>query len=333
MEKMKTIVTSLNLPEDIVKKYEGKCIIECHPLKYTASSMPPEALSEADAFLGSVCTREMIDSAPKLKIISCTGAGYDKIEYQYAGSKGIWVMNAPYATTQPTAELTIALILCLSRRILNFNRLLHKTGKAGGYSFFVEPFDNAPSSTVSFGKTLGIVGFGKIGRAVALKAKGLGMDVIYYDAIKAPEDIESGLGARYVPFEGLLKSADVVSLHTPYTQENHHLMDAGQFKMMKHTAYFINAARGKLMNERALIEAVKNREIAGAALDVFEMEPEVTQELFTMDEVLLVPHIGTAAAESRRLMACEALDGICGYFETGESETIVNREFYVPQRA
>jgi glyoxylate reductase len=330
MKKMKKIVTSLELPEEIMKKYEGKCIIECHPLKYMASSMPGEALSEADGFLGSVCTREMIDLAPKLKIISCMGAGYDKIEYQYAGSKGIWVMNSPYATTQPTAELTIALILCLSRRILNFNRLLHKTGKVGGYSPFIDPFDNAPSPTVSFGKTLGIVGFGKIGRAVAAKARGLGMDILYYDEFRAPEAIEAELGARYVPFEELLKSADIVSLHAPYTKENHHLMDAGQFKLMKKTAYFINAARGKLMNERALIEAVKNREIAGAALDVFEMEPEVTEELFAMDEVLLVPHIGTAAAESRRLMASEALDGICGYFETGESKTIVNREFYVP---
>jgi lactate dehydrogenase-like 2-hydroxyacid dehydrogenase len=328
---MKKIVTSLDLPEEIIKKYEGRCIIECHPLKYMASSIPPEVLADADAFLGPVFTREMIDNAPKLEIISCMGAGYDKIDYQYAGSKGIWVMNAPYATTQPTAELTIALILCLSRRLFNFNRLLCNTGKVGGYSPFVGPFDNAPPPTVIFGKTLGITGFGKIGKAVAAKAKGLGMDVIYYDEVRASGDIEAELGARYVSFEELLKNSDVVTLHTPYTKENHHLMDAGQFKLMKNTAYFINAARGKLMNERALIEAVKNREISGAALDVFEMEPEVTQELFSMDEVLITPHIGTAAAESRRLMACEALDGICAYFTTGESKTIVNREFYVPR--
>jgi glyoxylate reductase len=329
---MKKIVTSLNVPEEVLKKYNARCLIECRPLKYMSAGMPPEALSDADAFFGSVCTREMIDTAPKLEIISCMGAGYDKIDYQYAGSKGIWVMNAPYATTQPTAELTITLILCLSRRILNFNRLLNKTGKVGGYSPFIEPFDNAPSPTVIFGKTLGIIGLGKIGKAVALKARGLGMNIIYYDAVKAPGDIEAGLGARYVPLEELLKESDVVTLHTPYTDENHHLMDAGQFKLMKKTAYFINAARGKLMNERALAEAVKNREIAGAALDVFEMEPEVTKELFSMDEVLITPHIGTSTAESRRLMVCEALDGICTYFATGTSNTIVNREFYVPKK-
>jgi lactate dehydrogenase-like 2-hydroxyacid dehydrogenase len=298
-----------------------------------SSEISPEALSDADAFLGTVFSREMIDNAPQLEIISCLGAGYDNIDYKYAGSKGIWVMNAPYATTQPTAELTIALILCLSRRILNFNRFLCKTGKVGGYSPFVEPFDNAPSPTVIFGKTLGIIGLGKIGKAVAAKAKGLGMNVIYYDAIKASQDIEAELGARYVSFEELLKESDVVTLHTPYTNENHHLMDVEQFKLMKNTSYFINAARGKLMNERALIEAIKNREISGAALDVFEMEPEVTKELFSMDEVLITPHIGTAAAESRRLMACEALDGICTYFTTGESKTIVNREFYVPKKS
>jgi lactate dehydrogenase-like 2-hydroxyacid dehydrogenase len=110
-------------------------------------------------------------------------------------------------------------------------------------------------------------------------------------------------------------------------------MDAARFKLMKKTAYFINAARGKLMDERALIEAIKNKEILGAALDVFEMEPEVTKELFSMDEVVITPHIGTSTAESRRLMACEALDGICAYFETGESKTIVNREFYVPRKS
>jgi lactate dehydrogenase-like 2-hydroxyacid dehydrogenase len=329
---MKKVVTSLNVPEEIIKKYNAKCVIECHPLMALSAGMSPEALSDANAFLGSVCTREMIDKAPKLEIISCMGAGYDTIDYQYAGSKGIWVMNAPYATTQPTAELTIALILCLSRRVFNFNRLFLKNGKAGGFSAFIEPFDNAPSPTVIFGKTLGIIGLGKIGKAVAVKAKGLGMNIIYYDAIKAPADIEAELGARYVSFEELLKASDVVTLHTPYTRENHHLMDAGQFKLMKNTAYIINAARGKLMNERALIEAIKNREISGAALDVFEMEPEVTQELFGMDEVLITPHIGTAAAESRLLMACEALDGICAYFETGASKTIVNREFYVPKK-
>jgi lactate dehydrogenase-like 2-hydroxyacid dehydrogenase len=329
---MKKILTSLNLPEGIIKKYDAKCVIECHPLEYMSTGMPPEALAGANAFLGPVFTKEMIDNAPKLEIISCMGAGYDKIDYKYAGSKGIWVMNAPYATTQPTAELTIALILCLSRRVLNFNRLLCKNGKVGGYTPFIDPFDNAPSPTVIFGKTLGIIGLGKIGKAVAAKAKGLGMNIIYYDAIKAPADIEAGLGARYAAFDELLKESDIVTLHTPYTSENHHLMDAGQFKLMKNTAYFINAARGKLMNERALIEAIKNREISGAALDVFEMEPEVTRELFNMDEVLLTPHIGTAAAESRLTMVCEALDGICGYFATGASGTIVNREFYVPKK-
>jgi lactate dehydrogenase-like 2-hydroxyacid dehydrogenase len=315
---MKKIVTSLNLPEEVIKKYNDTCVIECHPLTYLSSGMSPEALADANAFLGPVFTREMIDNAPRLEIISCMGAGYDKIDYKYAGSKGIWVMNAPYATTQPTAELTIALMLCLSRRILNFNRLLCKTGKVGGYSPFVEPFDNAPSPTVIFGKTLGIIGLGKIGKAVAAKANALGMNILYYDTIKASQDIEAELGARYVSFEELLQESDVVSLHIPYTGENHHMMDAGQFKLMKNTAYFINAARGKLMNERALIEAIKNKEILGAALDVFEMEPEVSQELFSMDEVLITPHIGTAAAESRHLMACDALDGICTYFAVGE---------------
>jgi glyoxylate reductase len=237
-------------------------------------------------------------------------------------------MNAPNATTEPTAELTITLILCLARRIINFNAFLKNRARCGGISCFVYPFDSAPAPTPVHGKTLGIVGLGKIGKAVARKAKGLGMNIIYHDVRRLPTDIEEEAGVTYAPFTTLLKTADFITLHCMYTPGNHHMMDAEQFSMMKPSACFINAARGKLVNEKALAEVLKNRKIAGAALDVFEEEPQVTQELLEMENVLLTPHIGTSTHESRVYMAIEALDGIAAQLRGGESPTIVNREFY-----
>ncbi|MGI6004326.1 MAG: NAD(P)-dependent oxidoreductase [Christensenellales bacterium] len=327
---MKKILAGLHLPEEIVRRYSDEFIIEhpaAQPGRFSNEELA-EKLSDASGYLGGFLNKELIDKAEKLEIACSFGAGYDGIDHKYAGEKGIWVMNAPHGTTEPTAELTITILLCLSRRILNFNRLLRKTGQVGGISAFVDAFDDAPSPTPVHGKTLGIVGFGKIGKAVGKKAKGLGMDVIYYDVFRAPEETEKELGVTFVSFEELLKTADYVTLHCMYTPENHHLMDAEQFKLMKPTAYFINAGRGGLMNEKALIDALNDKQILGAALDVFEFEPKVSPELFEMDSVLLTPHIGTGTYESRRSMAIEALDGITAQLKGGTSPTIVNREFF-----
>ncbi|MGI6152607.1 MAG: NAD(P)-dependent oxidoreductase [Christensenellaceae bacterium] len=326
---MKKILSSLSLPEEVAAKFRDEFILE-YPKEDIVLS--PEVLIkkivDADGYLGLMMNRDMIDAAEKLVIASSFGAGYDGFDYQYAGEKGIWVMNAPNATTEPTAELTITLLLCLSRRILNFNRFLKKRGACGGISYFVYPFDSAPAPTPVHGKTLGIVGFGKIGQAVAKKAKGLGMDIVYYDVYRLPAETEKELDVTYAPFETLLKTADYVTLHCMYTPENHHLMDAEQFGLMKPTAYFINAARGKLMNEKALVDALKQEKILGAAIDVFEQEPQITQELLEMENVVLTPHIGTSTHESRVKMAIDALSGIAAQLRGGESPTIVNREFY-----
>ena len=326
---MKRILSTIYLPDEIVAKYSDKFILE-YPGEGRFS---PEELNDklrgADGFLGGPLTKPMIDIAAKLQIACSFGAGYDAIDHEYAGKKGIWVMNAPYATTEPTAELTVTLILCLSRRILNFYKFMKNRGSVGGTTSFADAFDDAQPPTPVHGKTLGIVGFGKIGKLVAKKAQGLGMSVIYHDIIRTPESLEKELGVKYVSFEELLKTADYVSLHCMYTPENHHMMGAAQFKLMKPTAYFINAARGKLMDEQALIDALNNNRIRGAALDVYEFEPQVTAELFEMDSVLLTPHIGTLTRESRLNMAKEALDGIIAHLDGGKSPTIVNKEFYI----
>ena len=331
---MKKILLAAEIPEEIAGRYSEK-----FELIYPASekeSFTPEQIAEylkdASGYLGAVLTPAMIDGAPMLEIASSSGAGFDGIDHKYAGSKGVWVMNSPGGTTEPTAELTIALLLSLTRRMFNYNRRMKELKKCvteGGR--FAGAFDNAAGATVAFGKTLGIVGFGKIGKAVSRKARGLGMKVIYFDIIRAGEELEKELGVQYVEFEELLKTADYVTVHTYLMPETRHLMGEQQFKMMKPTAYFINAGRGGLMDEKALIAAIKNKEILGAALDVYEQEPIVSDELFEMDEVVLMPHIGTSTRESRINMVIEALDGITAQLSGGESPTIVNREYYVEQ--
>lgn len=329
---MKKILIGMNIPEEVAVKYSDKFEL-IYPSAEKGRFSPEEMaeyLKEAHAFLGGPLRKDAIDNAPNLIIASSFGAGYDAIDHIYAGSKGIWVMNAPTGTTEPTAELTITILLCLTRRIFNFNRFMMKQGKCmSGGGAFAGPFDNAPGATPAFGKTIGIVGFGKIGKAVARKAKGLGMKVQYYDVFRASEELEKEMDVTYLPFEDLLKTSDYVTLHTFLSPETKGMMGAEQFKMMKNTAYFINAARGPLMDEKALIAAIKNKEILGAALDVYEFEPEVSPELLEMDEVVLTPHIGTSTRESRINMLIEALDGLGAQITGGESKTIVNREYFV----
>ena len=329
---MKKILIGMNIPEEVAAKYSDRYEL-IYPSAEVGRFSPDEMLGylkEVHAFLGGPLRKDAIDIAENLVIASSFGAGYDAIDHIYAGSKGIWVMNAPTGTTEPTAELTITILLCLTRRIFNFNRYMNKNGKCmSGGGAFAGSFDNAPGATPAFGKTIGIVGFGKIGKAVARKAIGLGMTVQYYDVFRAPEALEEEMGVTYVSFEELLKTSDYVTLHTFLSPETKGMMGEEQFKMMKKDAYFINAARGPLMDEKALIEAIKNKEILGAALDVYELEPEVSPELFEMDEVVLTPHIGTSTRESRINMLIEALDNMGAQLDGGESPTLVNREYFV----
>ena len=326
---MKKILSAGRLPDEVAAKYDKEFILIQPPeeRRFNQEELT-ERLADVHGYLGGPLTKEMIDKAPLLEIASSNGAGYDLLDHIYAGEKGIWVMNAPHKTTKPTAELTITLMLCLSRRVFNFYNLTKKEGKCPGISPFVDAFDSAPAPTPVHDKVLGIVGFGKIGKEVAKRAQGLDMEVIYYDVYRAPEALEKELNVKYVSFEELLKTADYVTLHCLMSPENYHLMGAEQFKMMKPSAYFINCGRGKLMDEKALIEALKNNEIRGAALDVFEFEPEISPELFELESVVIAPHIGTATRESRVGMAIEAMDGITAQLKGGESPTIVNREYY-----
>ncbi len=326
----KTIYVGMNIPDEVAVKYQDEFNLIYPPAGKRFS--PEESLGyliEAHGYLGGQLNKDMIDKVKNLEIACSFGAGFDGIDHRYAGEKGIWVMNAPHATTKPTAELTITLLLCLSRRIFNLSNHMRKLGTCAGPGPFAGSIDSAPGPTPVHGKTLGIIGFGKIGKEVAKRARGLDMDVIYFDIFRASEEVEKELGAKFVSFEEVLKTADFVTIHSLYDpQTNHHMIGAEQFAMMKPTAYFINCARGKLMDEQALIDAIKSKKILGAALDVYEFEPKVTPELFELEEVVMTPHIGTVTREDRLGMANEALSGIAAQLRGDGSPTIVNREYY-----
>lgn len=244
-------------------------------------------------------TRQMILSAPHLKLVANFGVGFNNIDLEACRERGIRVTNTPNPVIEPTAELAFALMHDVARRTAEFDRKLRQ-GKA-------EPFGVMNNLSHSlYGKILGIIGMGRIGQALARRAVASGMTIIYHNRKPLTDEILRYLGyqAKYVTKEELLETADFVSLNLPYTPEVRHIIDGKALRMMKTSAYLINTARGAHVDERALLQALKEGEIAGAAMDVYEHEPEITPELLELDNVVLSPHTGTGTWEGRIAM-CE----------------------------
>lgn len=266
--------------------------------------------------------QKMIDIGQNLRAIGRLGVGYDNIDYQYAGSKGIAVINTPIAVQQPTSELTIAIMLSAARCIVSLDKKIRLEKKMVSLPVF------SKEATTLYGKTLGIIGFGRIGKIVGAKCHGLGMKIIYSDLISASHNFEKEIKAKHVSTEELLREADFVTIHCPYTPENHHLINEKTLKIMKPSSYLINASRGKMVDEKALVDALRKKIIAGAALDVYEFEPEINQELLGMENVVLVPHIGTWNYDARIEMILESLEGICKFLKGKMPENCVNKEYF-----
>ena len=252
-------------------------------------------------------TREMIMSAPHLKLVTNFGVGFNNIDLEACRERGIRVTNTPQPVIEPTAELAFALMHDVARRTAEFDRKLRE-GKA-------EPFGVMNNLSHSlYGKTLGIIGMGRIGQALARRAIAAGMTVIYHNR-RPIANSQSPIAdqARYVSKEELLQTADFVSLNLPYTPEVKHLIGEEELKMMKKSAYLINTARGAHVCEEALVQALKNGEIAGAAMDVYEHEPQIHPELLTLDNVVLSPHTGTGTWEGRIAMCENVCDNILAF--------------------
>ena len=252
-------------------------------------------------------SREMMEAMPHLQLIANFGAGYNNIDLDACRERGIRVTNTPQPVIEPTAELAFALMIDVARRVSEFDRVV-RTGRA---SFGV--MQNLSHSL--YGKTLGILGMGRIGQALARRAKASGMKVIYHNRHQLSPDIETQYDAQYVDFQTLLQDSDFLSLNLPYTPQVHHIIGKPELGMMKRTAYLINTARGAHVDEAALVEALQNGIIAGAALDVYEHEPVVSPELLTLPNVVLSPHTGTGTWEGRIAMCENVTDNILAFVE------------------
>ena len=244
-------------------------------------------------------SREAIDAMPHLKLIANFGAGYNNIDLEACRERGIRVTNTPQPVIEPTAELAFALMIDIARRVSEFDRAIRNgTGQP------MAVMNNLSHSL--YGKTLGIIGMGRIGQALARRAIASGMTIIYHNRHRLPAEIEQRYNAQYVDFQTLLQDSDFVSLNLPYTPEVHHIIGKPELGMMKRSAYLINTARGAHVDEQALIEALRSGIIAGAALDVYEHEPAISSELLALPNVVLSPHTGTGTWEGRIAM-CECV--------------------------
>lgn len=259
------------------------------------------AVAGADAVVSLLHDRidgALLDAAgAQLRCVANVAVGYDNVDVEAATSRGVIITNTPGVLTDATADLALALILAVTRRLGDGERLIRSREPWAWNMFFM-------LGTGLQGKTLGIVGLGEIGRATARRARAFGMDIVYTQRHAAPTEVEASLGgARYLALEELLASADIVSLHLPLSAATRHLIDASRLALMRPEAYLINTARGPIVDEQALADALRDGVIAGAALDVFEREPEVLADLLERDNVVLIPHLGSATLETRTAMA------------------------------
>lgn len=253
--------------------------------------------------------KELIDHAPNLKLIANYAVGYNNIDVAYALQKGLTVANTPDPVTAPTANLALGLMIDAARRVTECDRKLRTLRKA----MKVGVLENLGVNIT--GKVLGIIGMGRIGKALAKRANACGMEVIYHNRRQLYIEEETRLNVTYVSKEELLERADFVSLNAPYTPETYHIIGAEELKRMKNSAILINTARGPLVDEAALVEALKSGEIRGAGLDVFEDGDYPMEELLEMENVVLTPHIGTQTTETRILMARTVCNNVIGFLE------------------
>lgn len=254
--------------------------------------------------------KDVIAAGKKLRLISNIGVGFNNVDVKFAREKGIAVTNTPVSVCNPTAELCMALMLGAAKRVAELDRRI-RTEKESLWGVMRN------LGTDLQGKTLGIIGMGRIGQNVAHKAEAFGMKILYYNRhTEVP-------GYERTDLDTLLRTADFISLHTPLNDSSRHLIGKRELEMMKPTAFLINTARGAVIDESALAEALRNHTIGGAALDVFEQEPHVTETLYSLDNVILLPHVGTGTIDARISSTAEALENI-RRFLNGKPTNVVN---------
>jgi len=261
----------------------------------------------------------IMDRSPRLRIISNYAVGYNNIDVNAATERGIIVTNTPGVLTETSADFAFALLMAIARRLPESERLA-RAGKFKGWGpMFMLGED-------IHGKTLGIVGMGRIGKVVARRASGFDMRVIYHNAHRLSSKEEASLRAEFVQFEDLLSGSDFISIHVPLSEQTRHLFGEKELRAMKSDSYLINTSRGPVVDEKALVKALEDGVIRGAALDVYENEPEIEPGLLRLENVIVAPHVASATVETRTKMAVMAAENLIAAMEGRVPQYIVNNE-------
>jgi glyoxylate reductase len=317
---IKVLITG-RLPANIILPLQQRYHVEMNPEFY---HMERQALIVGIRdkqgllpMITDIINEEVMTQSPSLKIIANYGVGYNNIDVQAATARGIMVTNTPGVLTEATAELAFALLLSVSRRIVEGDKMVRE----GRFKFWAPMLFLGTEVT---GKTLGIIGMGKIGKAVGRRARAFDMKILYHNRKRIDPEEENDLQAKYVDLKTLLTQSDFISVHVPLTEETRHLIGAHELSLMKPSSFLINTSRGPVIDEKALVEVLKTNEIAGAGLDVYENEPTLTPGLTELDTVILLPHIGSGTLETRTKIGSLAVENILIGLTGGIPPNLVN---------
>ncbi|MDD3465017.1 MAG: D-glycerate dehydrogenase [Candidatus Cloacimonetes bacterium] len=318
MPKPKIFITR-NIPQPALNRLAEVFDISIHANdKAISRQQLMEAVKDMDVLLcllTDIIDKELMEAAPRLKCVSNLAVGFNNIDLEYARSRNIAVCNTPGVLTETTADLTWALLLACARRVVEADNYA-RSGRFEGW----EPL--LMLGVDVFSKTLGIIGMGRIGNAVARRAEGFGMKVLWFDPQVDPKTVSDKY--ERADLRHLCSSSDFISIHAPLTPDTHHLVNAELLSLMRPTAVLINTARGPIVDEEALIKALRDKKIAAAGLDVFENEPEIPAELLELENAVLLPHIGSASIETRTKMALMAAENAIAVIQGTEPPARVN---------
>jgi len=301
----------------------------CTPEIWSGNNPPPrkillEKVKEKDGLLCLLTEKidkELMENGKDLVVISTMSVGFEHIDIKEATERGIYICNTPGVLTEAVADHTLALLLATARRMIEADLFIR--GKK-----WTMPWSPTMLLGASvYGKTLGLIGLGRIGQAVAKRASGFNMKVIYYDVDRQNPDVENDLNVKYYEFDEVLKESDFISIHVPSTKETHHLIGDRELDLMKPESFFINTARGAIVDEKALFKALKEKKIQGAGIDVWEKEPtNLNNPLFKLDNTVLTPHIASATVESRTMMAKLSAKNLVAVLKGEMPISLVNKD-------
>lgn len=325
-EERPPVLVTRRLPQEALDRVDARCDMTLHDGE---GAMPRgQLLREVAGKAGAITLLtdrvddEFLDAAgPQLKIVANYAVGFDNIDVDACTRHGVLTSNTPEVLTETTADTAFALMIAAARRVAEGDRFL-RSGTPwiwGPLMMLGQDVHHA---------TLGIVGFGRIGQALARRARGFAMRVLYHDVHRPPPDVDEELGAEYRDLEDLLRESDFVSLHTNLTPETRHMINAERLAMMKPTAVLVNTSRGPVIDEQALARALSNGQLFAAGLDVFEREPSVHPDLLACESAVVIPHLGSATVHTRLAMANLAVDNLFAAFAGERPPTLLNPQVW-----